>query len=747
MYRRKAEVCQKADHMRRATTTATLLGHIERVTFHNSKNHYTIARFRIEKKSGLVTILGTLVDPAPGESLKITGLWETHPKYGPQLRIKSYEALLPDRKEEIVKYLSSGLISGLGEQTAGRLVEHFGEQTVEIIETDSKRLREVAGIGDVMAGRITSQWKAKHALRGLMAFLQENGINTSYCRRILKTYGNDAENILRTEPYRLVHDIPGIGFHIADTIAINTGASREDPLRIKECLLYLLDQAAGRGHTFCLEDELKAQCFDAFEVNPELSAVALPALADDQEVFIEKSPRVSAAASIYLYSLYEAETGIAEKMSALMSVPFEAARLKSEQINDRVLKKIALKLSAEQLSVVEGILSHRVAVITGGPGTGKTTLVRSLCAVFGSLGKTVSLAAPTGRAARRLGEVTGKKASTIHKLLGYNPAEDIFERNRDNPLETDVMIVDEMSMVDTLLMYRLTGAIPASATMILVGDVFQLPPVGPGNVLADIISSETVPVFYLNTIFRQAAESPIVQNAHRVRRGALPELERLETGSKLSEFYFLETQQPEAAVTEISRLCTRTLPEKFGLHPVRDIQVLTPMHRGDAGTINLNQVLQKKLNPRPPAEKTAGVAFLPGDKVMNLRNNYRKEVFNGDIGTVKAIDPGEKVLSISYYGRDVDYDFDELDELILAYAISVHKSQGSEYPAVIVPLLTQHYILLQRNLLYTAMTRGKRLVVLIGSLRAIEIAVKNDKSGNRRSGLAQRLRRLGSMNS
>jgi exodeoxyribonuclease V alpha subunit len=728
------------DHMHRSTTANTLLGHIERVTFHNSENHYTIARFRIEKTEGLVTILGTMPAPSPGEALKVTGQWETHPKFGPQLRIKSYETLIPDQKDELVKYLSSGLISGLGQQTAGRLVERFGEQTIGIIENDPERLKEVDGIGEVMAFKIAAQWKAKHALRSLMAFLQANGIKTSYCQKILKTYGDDAEKILRTEPYRLVRDIPGIGFHIADTIAINAGASREDPFRVRECLLYLLNQAAaGAGHTFCFEDDLTTQCFESFEINPELTADALRELATEQEIFIERQPPSSAAASVYLASLYEAENGIAAKTRAMLSVPLADSPLGPEQIIAQVLQKLALKLSVEQLKVVEGVLAHRVAVITGGPGTGKTTLVRSLCAVFGNLGKTVRLAAPTGRAARRLSEVTGKKAATLHKLLGYNPNEGTFERNRDNPLETDVIIVDEMSMVDTLLMYQLIRAVPASAIMILVGDVFQLPPVGPGNVLGDIILSETVPVFYLNTIFRQDAESPIIHNAHKVRKGEFPELKRMEIRQGLSEFYFLETQQPEAVVARICRLCTRTLPEKFGLDRVRDIQVLTPMHKGEAGTINLNQVLQKELNPPPNAQKTTGISFRPGDKVMNLRNNYHKDVFNGDIGTVKSIDPKEEILRITYYERDVDYNFAELDELILAYAISVHKSQGSEYPAVIVPLLTQHYILLQRNLLYTAMTRGKKLVILIGSLRALEIAVKNDKSGKRRSGLADRL--------
>jgi exodeoxyribonuclease V alpha subunit len=726
--------------MRPAKTANTLLGHIERVTFHNHDNHYTIAKFRVDKTDGLVTILGTMPNPSPGEALKVTGRWETHPRYGPQLRVNTYEMLLPDQKEELVQYLSSGLISGLGKQTASRLVAHFGEQTIDVIENDSKRLKEVAGIGEVLAFKIAAQWKTKHALRSLMAFLQENGIKTSYCQRIVKTYGDTAEKILRTEPYRLVHDIPGIGFHIADTIAINAGASREDPLRIRECLLYLLLQAAEAGHTFCLEDDLKRHCFESFEINSELAAAALSQLAAEQEIIIEQPPRPPAPTAVYHYRLHEAESGIAAKIHALMSVPLAAAPLKAEQITAQVLKNLALKLSVEQLQVVEGILAHRVGVITGGPGTGKTTLVRSLCTLFGNLGKTVSLAAPTGRAARRLSEVTGKKAATIHKLLGYNPTEDFFERDRDNPLETEVMIVDEVSMVDTLLMYQLTRALPATAILILVGDAFQLPSVGPGNVLADIIASAAVPVFSLNTIFRQAEESPIVLNAHKVRNGEFPDLVQPEIDQGFSEFYFIEAQQPEEVVSRICGLCAQTLPEKFGLDSVRDIQVLTPMHRGEAGTINLNQVLQQKLNSRPAAEKISGVAFQPGDKVMHLRNNYQKDVFNGDIGTVKAIDPGEKVLRVTYYDRDVDYDFAELDELILAYAISVHKSQGSEYPAVIVPLLTQHYILLQRNLLYTAMTRGKKLVILIGSHRALEIAVKNDQSGNRRAGLARRLK-------
>ena len=452
-----------------ATKTAnTLLGHIERITFHNPDNHYTIARFRVDKTGGLVTILGTMPTPSPGETLKVTGRWETHPKFGPQLRFAAYETLLPDQTDELVKYLSAGLISGLGKRTASRLVERFGDKTIKVIENEPERLKEVDGIGEILAFKITSQWKAKHALRSLMAFLQENGIKTAYCQRILKTYGNEAEKILRTDPYRLVHDIPGIGFQIADTIAINAGASREAPVRIKQCLLHLLDQAAGSGHTYCPEDELKTECFESFEINPELAADALLDLAGEQEIHIKRPGDGAAPAAVYLYSLHEAENGIAAKMAALLSVPLVNVALQPDQIINQVLQKLALKLSTEQLRVVEGVLAHRVAVITGGPGTGKTTLIRSLCTVFGNQGKRVRLAAPTGRAARRLGEVTGKKAATIHKLLGYNPSEGYFERDRDNPLETDVLIIDEMSMVDTLLLYQLTLATPVSAILISV---------------------------------------------------------------------------------------------------------------------------------------------------------------------------------------------------------------------------------------------------------------------------------------
>ncbi|MFC1887158.1 ATP-dependent RecD-like DNA helicase, partial [Thermodesulfobacteriota bacterium] len=448
---------------------------------------------------------------------------------------------------------------------------------------------------------------------------------------------------------------------------------------------------------------------------------------------------------VYLKALHRAETGLANRLGALMSVPVQSTGMNGERISTEVLKKLAIQLSGEQLDVLEKIFSLRAVVITGGPGTGKTTLIRSITAVFEAIGKRVRLAAPTGRAARRLSEVTRRKASTIHRLLGYSYQEDRFDKNEYDPLDADVIIVDETSMVDTLLMFHLIRAVSMTAVLVLVGDVFQLPPVGPGNVLSDMIDSKQIPVFYLKEIFRQAKESPIVVNAHRVRHGKPPlpdesALDRIDRPEALSEFYFIEQHDPKHMVETIAQLCSRTIPEYFGFSSMDDIQVLTPMHRGLVGDINLNQVLQSVLNPDPIPVGTPGGTFKTNDKVMHLKNNYQKDVFNGDIGFILEIDRKNELITIDYYGRSVTYEFMDLDEISLAYAISVHKSQGSEYPAVILPLSTQHYPLLQRNLLYTALTRGQKLVVLTGSKRALAIALGNDKPGNRLSGLTARLR-------
>jgi exodeoxyribonuclease V alpha subunit len=437
--------------------------------------------------------------------------------------------------------------------------------------------------------------------------------------------------------------------------------------------------------------------------------------------------------------MYFFEKGITDRIFALLSTPLPAATIDTETISQEILRKLAIKLSSGQLEVLEQALFNRVAIITGGPGTGKTTLIKSITAMFESLGKTISLATPTGRAARRLSEVTGREAKTIHRLLGYNFIDDCFEKNIDDPLEADAIIIDETSMVDISLMFHMLRAIPVTSVLILVGDVFQLPSVGPGNVLSDMIRSELIPAYYLKEIFRQSEESPITLNAHMVRHGKQPDLGSASWDNDDSEFYFIEQDKPAGIVKTVVSLCKKDVPKRFGLDPTNDIQVLTPMHKGDAGTINLNRELQKALNLNPIMAESAGKIFRVGDKVMHLKNNYKKEVFNGDIGTISAINPETNGISVIYYGRTVNYDSEETDEITLAYAISVHKSQGSEYPAVIVPLTTHHYILLQRNLLYTAMTRGRKLVIIVGSKKALKIALNNDQQALRLSNLAERL--------
>lgn len=718
----------------------TLEGHLESITYYNEENHYTIAKLRTRNTKTPVTVVGYMAEAVPGETLKIQGSWETHSKYGRQFKIKSFEITLPSTVDGIKKYLKSGIIKGIGPKTADRMVARFKEKTLEIIENDPKRLLEIEGIGKATATRISKAWKGHHAVRNLMQFLQEYGINASYSAKIFQEYGRNAVNIISSDPFRLANDIPGAGFYIADTIALKSGTPKNEPQRVKACLIHLTQQSSNDGHIFIYEQELLKGCTNLFQVDPNTAKDALNALAGSGQIVIETLTSDQGTRVVYPKILHEAETGVANRLKALLSVPVTSPGIDPEHITAEVLKKLAIKLSSEQLKVLDKILSHRVAIITGGPGTGKTTLIRSVNALFEAFGKDILLAAPTGRAARRLSEVTQRRTATIHKLLGYNLKTGVFEKNQDNPLDADALIIDEASMVDACLMFHLLKAVPMSSVLIIVGDAFQLPSVGPGNVLSDMIESGVIPVFYLKKIYRQAQESPIVVNAHMVRRGEFPILERPDKNKGLSEFYFIEQSNPDQVVETIVELCTNRIPKRFNLDPVKEIQVLTPMHKGQVGVINLNQVLQKVLNTSPVLMESMGNTFKQGDKVMHLKNNYQKEVFNGDIGTIRSIDKAKNQLSVDYYGRTVKYDFDELNEISPAYAISVHKSQGSEYPAVIVPIMTQHFVLLQRNLLYTAMTRGKELVILIGTQNALNIALKNDKPRQRLSSLAERLK-------
>ncbi len=717
----------------------TIEGRLESITYYNEETRYTIARLKAGGAGAKVTVVGYLPGVSPGEALKARGDWQTHPKYGQQFRIHSYEVTLPAEADGIRVYLSSGIIGGIGPTLAAKLVQTFGILTLEIIENQPERLLEVDGIGQSKCDMIHSAWREHHALRHLMQFLQEMGVRTSCCAKIYKTHGPDAVNLIRQDPYVLADDPTGTGFLIADTIARKLGVDQEEPQRVYACIRHLLLQNASEGHAFAEAENLFARCENLFHIGQGAIRKAVDELGTAGIIVVEPMINGTDASAIYLKELHRAEIGLARRVNAMLSVPVRHSSVDAGRISRAINRKLAINLSAEQLRVLEEVFLHRIVIITGGPGTGKTTLLRAISTLFADLGKRVLMAAPTGRAARRLAEVSRTKAGTIHRMLGYNFKDGWFIRNRDNPLEADAVIIDEASMVDTLLMDRLMDAVPVTAVLILVGDTFQLPSIGPGNVLSDMIDSGCIPVFYLNEIFRQDIESTIIVNAHKVRQGETPVCLNPEDFNGPGDFYFIEEGNPELVAARVGRLCRHELPARFGLDPIRDIQVLTPMHRGPAGTINLNQMLQKELNSQSVLMETSGSWFKLGDKVMHLMNNYQKEVYNGDIGVICRIDSRKKELSVAYDGRIVDYAADELNQITTAYAVSVHKSQGSEYPAVIVPLVTQHYILLQRNLLYTAITRAQQLVILIGSQKALSIALNNDKPQQRLTALAGRL--------
>ncbi len=707
----------------------TIKGVLSRLTYQNPDNQYTVCRIQVEKIQDPITVVGYLAGVAEGETLTLKGQWASHPKYGDQFKADVYEVTLPATVSGIRKYLGSGMIKGISKSLADRIVDKFQEQTLEIIENQPEKLMEITGIAKGKQQLILKAWNTHHAVRRVMQFLQENNVNVAHAGLILKTYGPGALSVLETDPYRIAKDIPAIGFATADAVARAKGVEKTDETRLQACLLCQLLSFEGDGHVYAVKEELCFACARLAGVDPDLFPPVLEVLADTNEIRIQDD-------RVYLIRLFKAEKGIADRLCALLSIQVPEHTISSDEILEQVLTGMAVKLSDEQLEVVGQVMAQKVSVITGGPGTGKTTLVRALCQVFKHLRLTVVLAAPTGRAARRLAETTGKKAFTLHKLLGFDTEQGTVERNFTNPLNLDVFVVDEASMVDTQLMFHLVEAMPPAASLILVGDTFQLPSVGPGNVLSDIMASGRIRVFALTKIFRQAMESPIVRHAHEIRNGRMPDFKAKECQG-LSEFYFIENQHSEKVVTTILELCAKRIPSTFP--HIIDLQVLTPMHRGEAGTINLNQQLQAVLNPGKGGIDSHGITFRPGDKVMHLKNNYEKEVFNGDIGQVIEVSKSDGSVMVDYDGRTVSYDLLDLDELTLAYAISVHKSQGSEYGAVIIALTMAHYPLLQRNLLYTALTRGKHLVIIVGSSRAVHMAFDNNRTNLRRSGLKDRL--------
>ena len=707
----------------------TIKGVLSRITYQNPENHYTVCRIRVPKVLEPITVVGHLAGVAEGEQLSLKGSWASHPKYGDQFRAETYEVTLPATVSGIRKYLASGLINGISTFLADKIVDTFGEKTLEIIENEPDRLLDVHGIGKAKKRIIERAWNTHHSVRRVMQFLQDSSIGVNHVGTILKTYGKHALEVLKTDPYLLAKDIPSIGFRAADSLARAAGLETDDSSRLAACVICQLLVYEQDGHVYGEKSQLLNACARLARVEETLFEPVLDDLAEKNEV-------VADGDRIYLNRLFRAESGIARRIKALLSMPVRPFKINEDQIMEEVLSSLAVRLSDEQLGVVTRILEQRISIITGGPGTGKTTLVRALCTVFKRLHLTVVLSAPTGRAARRLSEVTGKKASTLHKLLGFDHESGTFSRNFTNPLDLDLFVVDEASMVDTSLMFHLVEAMPPTASLILVGDTFQLPSVGPGNVLSDLIASGEIAVFSLSKIFRQAQESPIVMHAHSIRNGEMPDVKSAGPEQR-SEFYFIENQHPSRVVETISELCATRIPKAFP--HIEEVQVLTPMHRGEAGTINLNQQLQAVLNDATGGIDSHGFTFKPGDKVMHLKNNYEKDVFNGDIGRVIEVNKAEGNLLVDYDGRAVPYELLELDELTLAYTISVHKSQGSEYDAVIIALTTAHFPLLQRNLLYTAMTRGKHLVIIVGASRAMEIAFENNKTALRLSGLKEKL--------
>ncbi|MDD5095159.1 MAG: ATP-dependent RecD-like DNA helicase [Dehalococcoidia bacterium] len=715
-----------------ALTTSTVEGVLERIVFFNEENSYTVARLQVPEQRDLVTIVGNMALPNLGETLRLTGEWTNDPKFGRQFRISSCLSVLPSTLTGIQKYLASGLVRGIGPVMAKRIVGRFGIETFDLIEQKPEQLLEIEGIGPIRQERICTAWGEQKEVRQVMVFLQGHGVSSTYAVKIFKAYGNKAIAIVSENPYRLALDITGIGFKTADRIAQNMGIDPGSQIRAEAGILYVLSELVNEGHVYFPYDELTQKSTLLLGVDMAVLKQAISAMVVQGRVAVEEEWEDR---PVYLMLLHVAEVNVAKRLGALIESPAGDLQIDAEKAIKWVQQASGIELADLQQEAIRKATSSRALIITGGPGTGKTTLVNSLIKILERKGQRILLASPTGRAAKRLSEVTGKEAKTIHRLLEYTPKKGAFTRNEDNPLQADFVVVDEASMLDILLMNHLLKAIPPEARLILVGDVDQLPSVGPGNVLKDIINSGSIETVRLTEVFRQAQESLIVVNAHRVNEGQF--ITNKSDGKK--DFYFIDREDPNKVLETIKETCSLRLPRAFDFNPMEDIQVLTPMHRGTVGVSNLNAELQAMLNPSGVELTYGGRIFRMGDRVMQTSNNYEKEVFNGDVGRIASVDPEEHTLQVSFDDRVVGYDRTDLDELVLAYAISVHKSQGSEYPAVVIPMLTQHYIMLQRNLLYTALSRARKLVVLIGSRTAVALAIKNDRVQRRYTRLSDRL--------
>ncbi|MGD0916540.1 MAG: ATP-dependent RecD-like DNA helicase [Thermodesulfobacteriota bacterium] len=719
----------------------TIQGLLERITYYNEENDFVVAKLHEEGKRELTTIVGNLSGITLGESLRLAGRWVQNKKFGEQFQVEKFEITVPATLYGIQKYLGSGLIKGIGPIMAERIVKKFGLETLTIIGKEPNRLSEVDGIGPKRIAMISSAWEEQKEVKEIMIFLQGHGVSAAYSAKIYKHYGNRAIEVVKGNPYRLARDIYGIGFITADRIAQNIGIASDSLIRAKAGLLYVLNKLTEEGHVYYPKNHLVSKAEEILKIDREIIVEAMAELAREKEIFVEEIQIAENDRAVYLASFYIAERGIAQGLRRLSESPSNIRPIHPEKAIEWIQKKLNIELAQRQKEAILLAGSSKVLIITGGPGTGKTTLIKAILRIFQQLKLRIFLAAPTGRAAKRMSEATGWEAKTLHRTLEYSPRKGSFQKDQDDPLEADVVIIDEASMVDTVLMHHLLRAIPSQAHLILVGDVDQLPSVGPGNVLKDTIDSAVFTVVRLTEIFRQAQKSMIVVNAHRVNQGEFPILKEIDR-KESSDFFFVEEEDPEKILNKIVTLCSEKIPQRFGFHPVRDIQVLTPMHKGLIGVTNLNLELQGKLNPDSFGITFGNRHLKLGDKVMQVVNNYDKDVFNGDMGWIARIDQEDRALTIDFDGRPVTYDFSELDEIVLSYAISIHKSQGSEYPSVIMTVSTQHYLLLQRNLIYTGITRARKLVVLIGTHKALAIAIKNNKPQLRFTRLSERLRGL-----
>jgi exodeoxyribonuclease V alpha subunit len=715
-----------------------LTGLVERVTFHSDESGFCVLRVAVRGHRDLCTVVGTLPAVSEGEWLSATGRWTIDSKHGQQFRAEQVRTSAPDTADGIERYLASGLIRGVGPALAARLVVAFGKEVFSVIEAAPERLREVDGIGPTRQKAIAEAFRSQKVVREIMVFLHSHGVSSTRAYRIFKTYGEAAIERVQADPYCLARDIRGISFKTADQIASRLGIGFQSDLRARAGVEFALQELTNDGHCAFPRGDLVKKASDLLGIPPEIAEAAVDFGISSERLSQHPGPKDEPL--VYLALLDRAEQGLAANLAALSKGFHPLPPVDARRAADWAEKKVGLKLASTQREALEKALSSKVMVITGGPGVGKTTLVNAILKIFSAKRLRVVLCAPTGRAAKRLSDTSSMEARTIHRLLEFDRSTLGFKHDEKNPLKGEVFVVDEASMLDLVLCHQLVRAIPRGAALLFVGDVDQLPSVGPGCVLRDIIESGAIPVARLTEVFRQAAQSAIIGNAHRINRGLPPVFP--EKG-ELSDFYFVEAEEPEIGVARIIKLVTESIPRRFGFNPLGDIQVLTPMQRGELGARNLNLALQQALNPSGDEISRFGWSFRVGDRVMQIVNDYEKDVFNGDIGAITALDHQEQELRVRFDERDVVYRFGELDELVLAYAATVHKSQGSEYPAVVVPIHTQHYVMLQRNLLYTAVTRARKLVVLVGTKKALAIATKRVSSRRRVTTLKERMAHLG----